>query len=107
MLVHCAVKYGRPPDLKSSSNVSLQFAWIKGPATDPSLHLELISVHHTKDVNVHQMWSIFLGTISLVCMVSLYCLLKSSDMHEAGPFPLKFKENLMLLSFSVLLGLQL
>ena len=36
-LVHCVVKYSRPPDLKSSSNVSLSFAWITGPATDPSL----------------------------------------------------------------------
>ena len=37
MLVHCVVvKYSRPPDIKSSSNVSLPFAWIKGPATDPS-----------------------------------------------------------------------
>jgi hypothetical protein len=27
------VKYSRPPDLKSSSNVSLPFAWITGPAT--------------------------------------------------------------------------
>jgi hypothetical protein len=39
MLVHCVVKYSRPPDLKSSSNVSLPFAWITGPATDPSLLL--------------------------------------------------------------------
>ena len=37
-LVHCVVKYSRPPDLKSSSNVSLPFAWITGPATDPSYH---------------------------------------------------------------------
>ena len=36
MLVHCVVKYSRPPDLTSSSNVSLQFAWITGPTTDPS-----------------------------------------------------------------------
>ena len=28
--------HSRPPDLKSSSNVSLPFAWITGPATDPS-----------------------------------------------------------------------
>ena len=33
------VKYSRPPDLKSSSNVSLPFAWITEPATDPSLSL--------------------------------------------------------------------
>ena len=33
------VKYSRPPDLKSSSNVSLPFAWITGPATDPSFNL--------------------------------------------------------------------
>ena len=36
-LVHCVVKYSRPPDLEPSSNVSLPFAWITGPATDPSL----------------------------------------------------------------------
>ena len=35
-LVHCVVKQSKHPDLKSSSNVSLPFAWIKGPATDPS-----------------------------------------------------------------------
>ena len=35
-LVHLLVKYSRPPDLKSSSNVSLTFAWITGPATDLS-----------------------------------------------------------------------
>ena len=35
-LVHCVVKYSRPPDLKSFLNVSLPFAWITGPATDPS-----------------------------------------------------------------------
>ena len=29
-------KINRPPDLKSSSNVSLPFAWITGPATVPS-----------------------------------------------------------------------
>ena len=39
-LVHCVVKYSRPPDLKSSSNVSLPFAWITGPATDPSFFYE-------------------------------------------------------------------
>ena len=27
-VVHCVVKYSRPPDLKSSSNVSLPFGWI-------------------------------------------------------------------------------
>ena len=30
-LVHCVVKHSRPPDLKSSSNISLPFAWITGP----------------------------------------------------------------------------
>ena len=35
-LVHCVAKHSRPPDLKSSSKVSLPFAWITGPATDPS-----------------------------------------------------------------------
>ena len=41
-LVHCVVKHSRPPDLKSSTNVSLPFAWITGPATDPSFHLALV-----------------------------------------------------------------
>jgi hypothetical protein len=35
-LVHCVEKHSRPPDLKLTSNVSLPFAWITGPATDPS-----------------------------------------------------------------------
>ena len=30
-LVHCVAKHSRPPDLKSTSNISLQFAWIIGP----------------------------------------------------------------------------
>ena len=30
------VKYSRPPDLKSSSNVSLPFAWLTGPVKDPT-----------------------------------------------------------------------
>jgi hypothetical protein len=47
-LVHCVVKYSRPPDLKSSSNVSLPFAWITGPATDPSL-LQQIILKETQD----------------------------------------------------------
>ena len=34
-LVHCVVMYSRPPDLKSSSNVSPPFPWTTGPATDP------------------------------------------------------------------------
>ena len=33
----CIVKYSRPPDFKSFSNVSLPFACTTGPATDPSL----------------------------------------------------------------------
>ena len=37
-LVNCVVKYSRPPDLKSSSNVSFPFAWITGPATHPSYY---------------------------------------------------------------------
>ena len=41
MLVHCLVKHRRSPDLKSCSNVSLQFTWITGPATDPSCILDL------------------------------------------------------------------
>ena len=35
--VHCVVKYSRPPDLNSSSNVSFPFAWNTGPGKDPSL----------------------------------------------------------------------
>ena len=41
MLVHYVVKYSRPPDIKSSSNVSLPFAWITSPETDPSLQWPL------------------------------------------------------------------
>ena len=32
--------HSRPPDLKSSSNVSLPLAWITGPATDPRYYFE-------------------------------------------------------------------
>ena len=39
MVVHCIVKHSRPPDLKSSLNVSLPFAWITRPATDPKCNL--------------------------------------------------------------------
>ena len=47
MLVHHVVKHSRPPDLKSSSNVSLPFAWITGSAKDPSLgtHVSVIIVY--------------------------------------------------------------
>ena len=38
------MKHSRPPDLKSSSNVSLPFAWITGPAKDPSLLTVLIYI---------------------------------------------------------------
>ena len=31
MLVHCVMSHSRPPDLKSSLNVSLPFVWITGP----------------------------------------------------------------------------
>ena len=34
--IHWVVKHSRHPDLKSSSNVSLLFAWITGHAKDPS-----------------------------------------------------------------------
>ena len=37
--VHCVVKYSRPPNLKSSSNVSLPFAWITGPQQTPARFL--------------------------------------------------------------------
>jgi hypothetical protein len=32
-----------PPDLRASSNVDFQVAWITGPATDPSLHAGVVS----------------------------------------------------------------
>ena len=40
MLVHFVVKHSRPLDLKSSSNVSLPFAWIK----DPHKRTQLVSL---------------------------------------------------------------
>ena len=43
-LVHCVVKYSRPPDLKSSSNVSLPFAWITGPRKRTQLGQLVISL---------------------------------------------------------------
>ena len=46
MLVYCVVKHSSPPDLKSSSNVSLPFAWFTGPATDPSFYGKLIRVRY-------------------------------------------------------------
>ena len=51
ILVHCVVKYSRPPDLKSSSNVSLPFASITEPTTDP------------------RMWVLFMPQLSLVAEV--------------------------------------
>ena len=39
-MVHCVVKHSKPPDLKASSNVSLPFTWITGPATDSSYALK-------------------------------------------------------------------
>ena len=47
MLVHCAVKYSGPPDLKLSSNFSLPFAWITGHATHPSTSLVKMMVVNT------------------------------------------------------------
>ena len=47
-LASIEMNHSRPPDLKSSSYVSLPFAWITGPATDPSstpLLLESYVVH--------------------------------------------------------------
>ena len=39
ILIHCVVKHiSSPPDLNSSSNVSLPIAWITGPKTKPSLY---------------------------------------------------------------------
>ena len=50
------MKHSRPPDLKSSSNVSLPFAWITGPATDPSLggayHAQNITVSYFKSADI-------------------------------------------------------
>ena len=48
MLVHCVVKHSRPPDLKSSSNVTLTFAWVTGPATYPSFRL---NSRHKKNID--------------------------------------------------------
>ena len=39
-LVYCVVKHSRPPDLKSSSNLSLPFAWITGPRKRTQLTIE-------------------------------------------------------------------
>ena len=36
ILVHYVVRHSRPPDLKSSLNVSLPFAWITALTVDPS-----------------------------------------------------------------------
>ena len=41
MLTFIEMKHSRPPDLKSSSNVSLPFSWITGPATDTSFFITL------------------------------------------------------------------
>jgi hypothetical protein len=43
MLVHF-----RPPDLKSSTKLSLPFAWNTGPATEPSLKNSLSYARHYK-----------------------------------------------------------
>ena len=43
MLVHF-----RPPDLKSSTKLSLPFAWNTGPATEPSLKNSLPYARHYK-----------------------------------------------------------
>ena len=48
MLVHCVVKYCRPPGLKASSNASLPFARITEPATDPSFNIFLIILNLLK-----------------------------------------------------------
>ena len=57
--LHCIVNYSRPPDLKSSSNVSLTFAWITwGPQQTPAqcinyrFHLGCVTVH---DIKFHKM----------------------------------------------------
>ena len=36
-LVHCVVRHSRPPDLKSSSIISLPFAWITSPRKQTQL----------------------------------------------------------------------
>ena len=40
----CFTVHSRPSDLKSSSNISLQFAWITGPATDLCFSIFLYSM---------------------------------------------------------------
>ena len=42
MLIDYVVKYSRPPDIKSSSNVSLPFAWITGPRKRNQLVFDLV-----------------------------------------------------------------
>ena len=61
-LVHCVVKYSRPPDLKSSSNVSLQFAWIIGPATDPSFSIKVIARKQVSDLHGEFIKKYYIGS---------------------------------------------
>ena len=64
------MKHSRPPDLKSSSNVSIPFAWITGPATDPP---PLYSDRGVPRENQHRLWK---PTASLqYCLPSHVCLL--------------------------------
>ena len=60
-LAFVEIKHSRPPDLKSSSNVSLQFAWITGPTTDPS------SNKHVPQIMSHQKSCQYPSINYLVC----------------------------------------
>ena len=51
MLVHCVVNHSRPPDGKSSSNVSLPFAWITGPETN-KLEKNQVEEHFVKQLSL-------------------------------------------------------
>ena len=62
-LAFIEMKHSRPPDLKSSSNVSLPFAWITGPATDPSYHP---SNKPNNSVKISRYW--FFIHIIIICL---------------------------------------
>ena len=54
-LVHCVLKHSRPPNLKPSSNLSLPFSWIRGPATDPNfsrVHILLLLNTYTLRISL-------------------------------------------------------
>ena len=51
MQVYCKTQQSRYPDLKSSSNESLPFAWITGPTTDPSFELTEKTIRNLQQCN--------------------------------------------------------